>query len=171
MGFTPLEGLVMGTRAGDVDPGLLFYLQRHAGFDADALEKLLERDSGLRGVGGRSGDYAELERLAAAGDARAALALEVFAHRVRKYLGAYWAALGGVDLVVFSGGIGENAAGARARILAPLADVGWRLDPAANAEGSAERAISLAGAHPALWVIPTRESVEIARRVRIRVFP
>jgi acetate kinase len=171
MGFTPLEGLAMGTRAGDVDPGLLFYLLRHAGLDADALERVLERESGMKGLGGRSGDYAELEKLAAGGDARAILALEVFAYRVGKYLGGYWAALGGVDLVVFSGGIGENAAGARARILTPLAEVGWRLDRAANAEGPAERAISPPGARPALWVIPTRETVEVARRVRLRVFP
>jgi acetate kinase len=171
MGFTPLEGLAMGTRAGDVDPGLLFYLQRHASLDADGLERVLERESGLKGLGGRSGDYAELETLAASGDARAGLALELFAYRVRKYLGAYWAALGGVDLVVFSGGIGENAPRARARILAPLAEVGWRLDPAANADGPPERAIGPPGAVPALWVIPTRETVEIARRVRIRVFP
>jgi acetate kinase len=170
MGFTPLEGLVMGTRAGDVDPGLLLYLQRH-GLDAEELAGVLERESGMRGLGGRSGDYAELERLASQGDAPSRLALDVFAYRVRKYLGAYWAVLGGVDLVVFSGGIGENAPSARARILAPLAESGWRLDPEANADGPPERAIGRAGARPALWVIPTRETVEIARQVRLRVFP
>jgi acetate kinase len=171
MGFTPLEGLVMATRSGDVDPGLLFYLQRHAGLDAPALERLLERESGLKGLGGRSGDYAELEELAGQGDAPAALALEVFAYRVRKYLGAYWAALGGVDVVVFSGGIGENSAAARARILGPLAAVGWTLDPTANAAGHGERPIGIPGVAPALWVVPTREAAEIARQVRIRVFP
>ena len=132
MGFTPLEGLVMGTRSGDLDPALPLFLQRHAGLDADGVERLLERESGLRGLGGRSGDYAELERLAAEGDARADLALEVFAYRVRKYLGAYWAALGGVDLVVFTGGIGERSADARRRILGPMAGLGWRLDPDAQ---------------------------------------
>jgi acetate kinase len=167
MGFTPLEGLVMGTRGGDLDPGLLLYLERHAGLGPDALDRLLERESGLRGLGGRSGDYAELERLAGGGDARAALALDVFAYRARKYLGAYWAALGGVDLVVFAGGIGENSAGAREGILAPLTGVGWRIDPAANADGPPERPISPPGARPAIWVIPTRETLQIARHVRV----
>jgi acetate kinase len=94
------------------------------------------------------------------------LALEVFAYRVRKYLGAYWAALGGVDLVIFAGGIGENSADARRRVLAPLADVGWRINPAANAAGPPERPISPPGARPLIWVIPTRETLQIARHVR-----
>jgi acetate kinase len=166
MGFTPLEGLVMGTRAGDLDPALTLFLQRHAGLDADGVERLLERESGLRGLGGHGGDYAELERLAGEGDARADLALEIFAYRARKYLGAYWAALGGVDLVVFTGGIGERSPDARRRILAPMAEVGWRLDGERNADGPAERAISPEGQRPAIWTIPTRETLQIGREVR-----
>ena len=166
MGFTPLEGLIMGTRAGDLDPAILLFLQRHAGLDADGLERLLERESGLRGLGGRSGDYAELERLAAGGDEAAELALELFAYRVRKYVGAYWAALGGVDLVVFTGGIGERSADARRRIVGPMAAVGWRLDPASNEGGPEERAVSPPGQRPAIWLIPTREALQIAREVR-----
>jgi acetate kinase len=169
MGFTPLEGLVMGTRSGDLDPALPLFLQRHAGLDAAGVGRLLERESGLRGLGGRSGDYAELERLAADGDARADLALEVFADRVRKYLGAYWATLGGVDLVVFTGGIGERSADARRRILAPMAELGWRLDPERNAAGANERAVSPEGQRLTIWVIPTRETLQIAREVRAAV--
>jgi acetate kinase len=169
MGFTPLEGLVMGTRSGDVDPGLLLYLQRHAGLGVEALDRLLQDDSGLRGLTGRTGDYAELEQLASTGDTQAAFALNVFAYRVRQYLGAYWATLGGVDLVIFAGGIGENSADARERILAPLAAVGWQLDPAANAAGAPEGPISPPGARPSIWVIPTRETLQIARHVRALV--
>ena len=169
MGFTPLEGLVMATRGGDLDPGLLLYLQRHAGLTVDALDRLLEHDSGLRGLGGHTGDYAELEQLARSGDQQASFALDVFAYRVRKYLGAFWATLGGVDLVVFAGGIGEHSADARERIIAPLAEVGWQIDPAANATGAPERPISPLGAQPALWVIPTRETLLIARQVRALV--
>jgi acetate kinase len=170
MGFTPLEGLVMATRSGDVDPGLLLYLLRHPASgepgDAAGLERLLEHESGLRGLGGRSGDYAELEPAAAAGDAAAVLALDVFAYRVRKYLGAYWAVLGGVDVVAFTGGIGEHGAAARARILDPLAGLGWRLDAAANAAGPPERAVGRVGGRPAIWVIPAREAAQISRHVR-----
>jgi acetate kinase len=167
MGFTPLEGLVMATRSGDVDPGLLLHLLRHPEPGAPggaALERVLEHESGLRGLAGRSGDYAELEPAAAAGDAAANLALEVFAYRVRKYLGAYWAVLGGVDVVAFTGGIGEHGAAARARILAPLAGVGWRLDVAANAAGPPERAVGRG--RPAIWVIPAREAAQVSRHVR-----
>jgi acetate kinase len=166
MGFTPLEGLAMGTRSGDLDPSLVLFLQRHAGLDVDAVEHVLERESGLRGMSGRSSDYQVLEQCAADGDDRAALALAVFAYRVRKYLGAYWAALGGVDLLVFSGGIGENSAFARASILEPMHHLGWRFDAAANSSGPPERRISPDGAQPAVWILPTRETAMIARHVR-----
>ncbi|MEO6324076.1 MAG: acetate/propionate family kinase [Thermoanaerobaculia bacterium] len=169
MGFTPLEGLMMGTRSGDLDAGLVLFLQRHAGLDPDGLEQVLEKESGLRGVSGTTGDLAELERLAATGDARAAAAIELFCYRVRKYLGAFWAVLGGVDLIVFSGGIGENSAFARERILGPMNGLGWSLDETANAGGADfadARRISTEGSSPAIWVIPTDEAVQIARHVR-----
>jgi acetate kinase len=166
MGFTPLEGLVMGTRSGDLDPGLVLFLQRHAGLDVDGVERVLEKESGLRGASGTTGDFAELERLGAAGDARASAAIDLFCYRVRKYLGAFWAVLGGVDLIVFAGGIGENSALARERILRPMAEMGWTIDEAANAEGPAERRISPQGTKPETWVIPTHEAAQIALHVR-----
>lgn len=130
MGFTPLEGLMMATRAGDVDPGLLLHLQRYAGMNAAALESMLAHDSGLRGVSGASGD---MRALLASDDPRAALAVEMFCYRARKYLGAYLAALGGADGVLFGGGIGEHQPVIRARILNGLDALGIRLDPARNA--------------------------------------
>lgn len=129
MGFTPLEGLMMATRAGDVDPGLLLYLQRHAGLGADALETMLTRASGLRGVSGSSGDMRDLLR---SRDQRAALAIEMFCYRARKYIGAYLAALGGADAVLLGGGIGEHNPQIRARILSGLEDLGLVLDPRQN---------------------------------------
>ncbi|MCC6209140.1 MAG: acetate/propionate family kinase [Gammaproteobacteria bacterium] len=129
MGFTPLEGLMMATRSGDVDPGLLIHLQRHAGFDAAGLEDLLTRRSGLRGVSGLSGDMREL---LASREPRAGLAIGMFCYRARKYIGACLAALGGADAIVFGGGIGEHSPGIRARILDGLEDLGIQLDPVRN---------------------------------------
>ena len=115
MGLTPLEGLVMGTRSGDVDPGLLLYLLRTQPMTPDQLDDLLNHQSGLKGLAGES-DVRDLEQAADAGDARAALALDIFAYRVRKYIGAYAAALGGLDALAFTGGIGEHSPPMRARI-------------------------------------------------------
>jgi len=161
MGFTPMEGLVMGTRAGDVDPGVLLHLLRHGKSEAD-LDDLLNHRSGLLGVSGRSGDVRELEDAARDGDARAALALELFAYRVAKYVGAYTAALGGVDALTFTAGIGEHSAAMRSRICSRLAFLGIELDDALNrAARSDERRISRGSV--AVWVIPTNEELEIAR--------
>lgn len=129
MGFTPNEGLMMATRCGDVDPGLLIHLQRHVGLDAAGLEELLTRKSGLRGVSGLSGDMREL---LGRDEPRARLAVEMFCYRARKYVGAYLAALGGADAIVFGGGIGEHNPEIRARILGGLEELGIRLDPARN---------------------------------------
>jgi len=157
MGLTPLEGLVMGTRAGDLDPGAILHLLR-GGMDAPALDDLLNHRSGLLGLSGSSGDVRTLQQ---SSDPRAALALEIFAYRVAKYAGAYAAVLGGVDALVFTAGIGEHSAPMRARICAPLAHLGIELDDALNrAEGSGERAIG-----KKVWVIPTNEEGEIARAV------
>lgn len=135
MGFTPLEGMVMGTRSGDLDPALVPYLARREGVDADTVEGWLNERSGLLGVSGLSHDMRAL--LAAAErepDGRAALAIELFCYRARKYVGAYLAALGGADAVLFGGGIGEQAPDIRARICAGMEWGGLRLDPARNAE-------------------------------------
>jgi acetate kinase len=131
MGMTPLEGLVMGTRCGDIDPGILLRLMQRGGFDADALERLLNSRAGLRGLTGTN-DMREIEARAAQGDEQARLALSIYSHRVRKYIGAYAAVMGGVDVIAFTGGIGENSAGTRHRIAQRLDFLGARLDEDRN---------------------------------------
>ncbi|MGA7978812.1 MAG: acetate kinase [Chromatiaceae bacterium] len=164
MGMTPLEGLVMGTRCGDIDPAIHFYLCENVGLDNDALEDLLNRKSGLLGICGVN-DMREIHRLAAGGDERAELAVGIFCHRLKKYLGAYYAELGRVDAVVFTGGIGENDAEIRARTCAGLESLGICLDPDANgAQERGERAISTPESRVKVLVIPTNEELEIARQ-------
>jgi acetate kinase len=164
MGMTPLEGLVMGTRCGDIDPAIHFYLCENVGLDNDALEDLLNRKSGLLGICGVN-DMREIHRLAAGGDERAQLAVGIFCHRLKKYLGAYYAELGRVDAVVFTGGIGENDAEIRARTCAGLESLGICLDPDANgAPERGERAISTPESRVKVLVIPTNEELEIARQ-------
>ncbi len=164
MGMTPLEGLVMGTRCGDVDPAIHFYLCRNAGMDTDTLDALLNRQSGLLGICGVN-DMREIHRLAGEGDRNAELAVGIFCHRLRKYLGAYYAELGRVDAVVFTGGIGENDAEVRGRTCAGLEAMGIHLDQIANtAPGGGERAISSAESSVKLLVIPTNEELEIAQQ-------
>ena len=172
MGMTPLEGLVMGTRSGDVDPGLLLYLLREQKMTAKNLDDLLNQQSGLKGVSGLSSDVRDLEKAAAEGDnpqskARAALALALFAYRARKYIGAYAAALGGLDAVAFMGGIGERSASMRTRICDGLGFLGLHLNPDANqnADGKQAACISPKGSSVAVWVIPTDEERQIAREV------
>jgi len=161
MGFTPLEGLMMGTRAGDIDPGALLYLLRQ-GQSEETLNDLLNHRSGLLGVSGRSADVRELEEAAASGDAACAFALEVFAYRVAKYVGAYASVLGGLDALTFTAGIGEHSSATRTRICSRLGYLGIALDEAANnAPRTDERRISQGDV--AVWVIPTHEELEIAR--------
>jgi acetate kinase len=161
MGFTPMEGLVMGTRAGDLDPGVLLYLMRKGRSEAE-LDDLLNHRCGLLGVSGSSGDVRELQDAAHAGDAAAELALEMFAYRVAKYIGAYAAALGGVDAVTFTAGIGEHAAWLRSRICHRLGFLGVEVDEELNqAARTDERCISRGQVK--VWVIPTNEELEIAR--------
>jgi len=124
LGFTPIEGLVMGTRCGDIDPGVVFHLMRAKGMSVDEVEEVLIRRSGLLGLSGRSNDMRDLVEATAGGDARARLAIDVFCYRAKKYIGAYWAVLGGADAVVFTGGIGENRAEVRGRILDGLDRLG-----------------------------------------------
>lgn len=165
MGLTPLEGLVMGTRSGDVDPSLMGFLARHEGVDVEEIEETLNRRSGLLGVSERSRDMRELLRAEAEGDARAALAVEMFCYRVRKYVGAYLAALDGADAVVFGGGIGERAPAVRARICSGMEWCGLALDEALNAATlGTEGRISEAGARVETYVIPVDEELIIARQ-------
>lgn len=153
MGLTPLEGLVMGTRSGDIDPGALIHLLGQ--MDAAALDDLLNRRSGLLGLSGR-GDMREVEAAAVAGDAAAQLALDVYAHRIRAYVGAYLAQLGGLDAIVFTAGVGEHDAAMRSRALAGMEWLGIRVDPALTGP-----IISPPGG-VAVLVIPTNEELEIA---------
>ncbi|HEY8319722.1 MAG TPA: acetate kinase [Amnibacterium sp.] len=164
MGMTPLEGLVMGTRSGDIDPAALFHLHRQAGFGFEELERMLNRDSGLKGLTGR-GDMRDVQAAAADGDAAAEAALAVYRHRIRKYIGAYLAQLGGLDALVFTAGVGENNSLLRRRTLAGLEHLGLQVDPDRNEVPSHEaRRISPDGAPVAVLVVPTNEELEIARQ-------
>ena len=164
MGFSPLEGLVMGTRSGDIDPAVVSYLCRREKVDAAEVERWLNRNSGLLGVSGASQDMRELLALAGEGNERAALAVEMFCYRARKYVGAYLAALGGADAVVFGGGIGENAPLVRARICDTMDWCGLRIDPAKNdASRGTEAEIGAPGAPIRSFVIPVHEELLIAQ--------
>ncbi|WAB82001.1 acetate kinase [Microcella daejeonensis] len=164
MGFTPLQGLVMGTRSGDLDPAVLLHLHRQAGLSVDELDTLLNKRSGLLGLSG-SADMRDVTRAADEGDADAALALDVWAHRIRHYVGAYLAQLGGLDAVVFTAGVGENSAPLRSRALAGLEHLGVRVDPERNgAKDRTARTISPEGAGVAVLVVPTNEELSIARQ-------
>ncbi|MDP3209865.1 MAG: acetate/propionate family kinase, partial [Rhodoglobus sp.] len=164
MGMTPLEGLVMGTRSGDIDPGVLFHLGRRAGLDLADLDTLLNRHSGILGLSGHQ-DMRDLVEAALAGDAASTLAFDVYVHRLRHYLGAYLAVLGGADAVVFTAGVGENSAPVRAAALAGLEGLGIHLDPDRNEAPSREaRLISFEDSPVAVLVVPTNEELEIARQ-------
>jgi acetate kinase len=164
MGFTPLEGLVMGTRAGDLDPGVLLHLLRQGDLDVDGLEDLLHHRSGLEGLAGHS-DFRDLVAALDAGDEAAAAAYEVYCHRLRKYVGAYLAVLGGADVLTFTAGVGENAPRLREDSLAGLAPLGIEVDPARNrAESSESRIVSTDASAVAVLVVPTNEELAIARQ-------
>ncbi|HUU31130.1 MAG TPA: acetate kinase, partial [Phycisphaerae bacterium] len=164
MGLTPLEGLVMGTRSGDVDPALTFHLIRTLGMSADDVDNLLNRKSGLLGVSGVSNDMREVRRSAEEGNRRAALALEIFCYRLKKYIGAYTAVLGRVDALVFAGGIGENNALIRQSACEGLESLGYVMDAAKNAAtGCGLRDLSAADSPRRILVIPTDEEMIIAR--------
>ena len=163
MGLTPLEGLVMGTRPGDIDPGLLIHLMRDRGVSAGDLSGLLNKDSGLKGLSGHA-DFREVTRLAAAGDRDAALAYDVVLHRLRRYLGGYWALLGELDAITFTAGVGENSTQLRADTLSTLSSWGVTVDEAANAgPNDGPRVISGADSQVTVMVIPTNEELSIAR--------
>jgi acetate kinase len=164
MGLTPLQGLVMGTRSGDIDPAVVFHLKRHAGLDVDEIDTLLNRKSGLLGLTGMN-DMRDVQEAAQQGNADAELALQVWRHRIRHYIGAYYAQLGGLDAVIFTAGIGENNALLRRRALGGLAHLGIRVDDDRNELMSREaRVISPDGARVAVLVVPTNEELEIARQ-------
>ncbi len=164
MGLSPVEGLVMGTRSGDVDPALAGYLSRVAGVSAEDYDAALNRRSGLLGLAGIS-DFRTLVERRAAGDPDAALAFDVTVHRLRKYVGAYAAVLGRLDALVFTGGIGERSPALRGAVVDGLGVLGLRLDPSANGagDGTAERLVSAPDSSGQVWVVPTDEEREIGR--------
>ena len=169
MGFTPLEGLVMATRSGSVDPGLLMWLQEHVGMPAQEMAATLENRAGLLGLSGTA-DMAVVVARAEAGDAVAGAAVAVYVHRLRASIAAMTAAMGGLDVLVFTGGVGEHAPTVRAAACEGLAFLGVRLDPAANGRppvpGSVDREIGVPGAPVRLFVIEAREDLQMAHEVR-----
>lgn len=164
MGMTPLEGLVMGTRSGDLDPAVLVHLARRAGLGIDDLDELLNRRSGLLGLSGH-GDMRDVRHAAESGDAAARLALDTTVHRLKHYIGAYTALLGGLDVLTFTAGIGENDGRLRAEVCAGLDALGIRLDPERNGATSSEaRRVSADDSRVTVLVVPTDEELEIARQ-------
>jgi acetate kinase len=164
MGFTPLEGLVMGTRSGDLDPAILDFISVKEGLSSHDVENVLNKQSGLLGVSGLTADMRELLAEAAEhDDRRARLAIDLFCYRVKKYLGSYLAAMNGADAIVFSGGIGENSPEIRARICDGMDWLGVRADPTKNSASMREGRIDAEGSRVELWVIPTDEELLIAR--------
>jgi acetate kinase len=162
MGLTPLEGVPMGTRSGDLDPAILFYLA-DKGYDIKVLKNLCNKQSGLLGISGVSNDVRNLEEFAEKGHARAMLAIDVFCYRIKKYIGAYAVVMDSVDAIVFTGGIGEHAVLLRERICNTVAQIGVRLDHAANrAAVGMEAEISTADSEVKVFVIPTNEQAAIA---------
>lgn len=163
MGLTPLEGLVMGTRSGDIDPAVVFHLHRTAGLGIDEIDQLLNRRSGMKGLAGHN-DLREVHRLIGEGDAGARLALDVYVHRLRKYVGAYAAVMGGIDALSFTAGVGEHDAVVRAETCAGLGFLGLEVDAARNEAHAGEaRVISPDAAPVAVLVVPTDEELAIAQ--------
>jgi acetate kinase len=166
MGFTPMEGLMMGSRAGSVDPGILLYVQQHCGLSVEQLDRALNHESGLLGVSGVSLDYREVEASACGGNPRARLALEMYAARVRAAIGALAATLGGVDALVFTAGVGEHSATLRAAACDGLECLGLRLDPDRNTDGKPDADIAAADSRGRILVLHTMEELMIARETR-----
>ncbi|MDE6330790.1 MAG: acetate kinase [Muribaculaceae bacterium] len=163
MGLTPTEGLMMGTRCGDVDPGALVYLMQRLNLDADGLMKLINKQSGVAGVSGISSDMRDIEAAVARGEEKAILALDMYEYRILKYIGAYTAVLGGVDVIVFTGGVGENQTGTREKICRQLEYMGVTFNAEANKVRGEEIEISGEDSKVHVVVIPTDEEMMIAR--------
>ncbi|HEX6246487.1 MAG TPA: acetate kinase [Nocardioidaceae bacterium] len=165
MGMTPLEGLVMGTRSGDVDPALHAHLHRQNGWSLEEIDRALNRESGLKGMSGEN-DFRELERMIETGDEAARLAFDVYCYRIRKYVGAYTAVLGRVDAIVFTAGVGQHSPEVRAASLRGLETLGVEVDGSLNdkATGREPALVSTAGSRVAVLVVPTNEEWEIARQ-------
>ncbi|MDD3342524.1 MAG: acetate kinase [Sulfurospirillaceae bacterium] len=162
MGLTPLEGLIMGTRSGDIDPAVLFYLARKLGYSIDDLDKLVNKESGLKGICGNN-DMRAINKLAEEGDAQAQLALDMFNYRIKKYIGSYSAVLGRVDCIIFTGGIGENDSNVRLNSCSDLKNLGIEIDATINNQRCRDiLTISSSESKVKVLVIPTNEELEIA---------
>lgn len=167
MGFTPLEGLVMGTRCGDIDPAIILHVMAQEELTLHEANTLMNKHSGLSGISGLSSDMREILKAIGEGHANAKLALEVYCYRIKKYIGAYMAALGGLDAVVFTGGVGENAAEVRRRCVSGMESMGFVLDEAKNqAPGKGPAIVSTADSRVNVMVIPTNEELVIAKETR-----
>ncbi len=163
MGMTPLEGVLMGTRSGNVDPASLQFIMKHENFDIDRMMDILNKKSGLQGVSGLSSDMRDVEDAAAEGNKQAEIALDILFYGIKKYIGSYAAVMGGVDVVVFTAGIGENSPELREGVLQNLDFMGIALDPEKNKVRGKEKDISMDGSKVRILVIPTNEELVIAR--------
>jgi acetate kinase len=163
MGFTPLEGLVMGTRCGDIDPAIVFFLMKKEGMEYEDVNNYLNKQSGVLGISGVSSDFRDIEEAAQSGDRRAELALDIFAYNAKKYIGSYAAAMGGIDAVVFTAGIGENSSSMRENICDGLEFLGITIDTEKNKTRGREIDISKPDSKVRVLVIPTNEELMIAR--------
>lgn len=163
MGYTPLEGLIMGTRSGEIDPAIIPFLMEKENMDATQIDNFLNRRSGILGISGLSSDFRDLEAAANNGDERSQLAIDIFAYKVKKYIGGYVAAMGGVDAIVFTAGLGENSPFMREKICNGLEYLGTRIDPELNKIRGKAREVSIKRARTKIFVIPTNEELVIAR--------
>lgn len=169
MGLSPLEGLVMGTRSGDIDPSAVEYIAKKEDLDFDGVMNVLNKKSGVYGISGVSSDFRDLSAAAEQGNKRAALAIDMFAYRVAKYIGAYAAAMNGVDIICFTAGLGENDGDVRAKICERLRFMGVKLDADANKVHGEDKLISTADSSVKVYVIPTNEELAIARETEALV--
>ena len=163
MGLTPLDGLVMGTRSGSIDPAIIPFLAKNEGLSVEEIDNILNKKSGVLGISGVSSDFRDLDAAAAEGNERAALALDMFIHSVKGYIGRYASIMGGVDVVTFAGGVGENSIDTRAKILEGLEFMGIKIDASNNKVRGQEAEISTADSKVKVYVVPTDEEMTIAR--------
>jgi acetate kinase len=166
MGLTPLEGLVMGTRPGDLDPGIIPYIMKERNMTIEEVDQAFNKASGVLGISGVSNDFRELSEAAEKGNKRAELAVDIFCRRVKKYIGAYIALMGGVDLLIFTAGIGENAVDVRSKILSNLEYLGIKIDEEKNKNRGKEIKISSDSSAVDVYIIPTNEELVIAREAK-----
>jgi acetate kinase len=163
MGFTPLEGLVMGTRCGNIDPAIIPFLMKKESMTMEEIDTYINKKSGVLGISGVSSDFRDIEKAAAGGNERAQLALDMFTYEVVKFIGSYAAAMNGVDAIIFTAGVGENAIGMREAITSGVEYLGTKIDKEKNNVRGKEREISVDGSKVKVFVIPTNEELVIAR--------